>query len=87
MPIAKYFVVVGSALAVLLLIAGWSLPEPFAHLYILKKRRIVTRRHGVSESHERHEGRCDHVSVDPQIQTFAVRRYVIRSAVSTRMER
>jgi hypothetical protein len=26
-PIAKYFVVVGSALAVLLLIAGWSLPE------------------------------------------------------------
>jgi hypothetical protein len=46
-PIAKYFVVVGSALAVLLLIAGWSLPEPFAHLYILKKRRIVTRRHGV----------------------------------------
>jgi hypothetical protein len=27
-PIAKYFVVVGSALAVLLLIAGWSLPEP-----------------------------------------------------------
>jgi len=27
-PIARYFVVVGSALAVLLLIAGWSLPEP-----------------------------------------------------------
>ena len=27
MPIARYFVVVGSALAVLLLIAGWSLPE------------------------------------------------------------
>jgi hypothetical protein len=26
-PIAKYFVVVGSALAALLLIAGWSLPE------------------------------------------------------------
>jgi hypothetical protein len=26
-PIARYFVVVGSALAVLLLIAGWSLPE------------------------------------------------------------
>lgn len=28
MPIARYFVVVGSALSVLLLIAGWSLPEP-----------------------------------------------------------
>ena len=28
MPIAKYFVVVGGALAVLLLIAGWSLPVP-----------------------------------------------------------
>ena len=28
MPIARYFVVVGSVLAVLLLIAGWSLPEP-----------------------------------------------------------
>jgi hypothetical protein len=28
MPIARYFVVVGSALAALLLIAGWSLPEP-----------------------------------------------------------
>ena len=28
MPIARYFVVVGSALAVLLLMAGWSLPEP-----------------------------------------------------------
>jgi hypothetical protein len=27
-PIAKYFAVVGSALAVLLLIAGWCLPEP-----------------------------------------------------------
>jgi hypothetical protein len=27
-PIAKYFVVVGSALAALLLIAGWCLPEP-----------------------------------------------------------
>jgi hypothetical protein len=27
-PIARYFVVVGSALAALLLIAGWSLPEP-----------------------------------------------------------
>jgi hypothetical protein len=27
-PIAKYFVVVGGALAVLLLIAGWSLPVP-----------------------------------------------------------
>ena len=27
MPIARYFVVVGSALAALLLIAGWSLPE------------------------------------------------------------
>jgi hypothetical protein len=27
-PIAKYFVVVGAALAALLLIAGWSLPEP-----------------------------------------------------------
>jgi len=27
-PIARYFVVVGSALAVLLLMAGWSLPEP-----------------------------------------------------------
>jgi hypothetical protein len=26
-PIARYFIVVGSALAVLLLIAGWSLPE------------------------------------------------------------
>jgi hypothetical protein len=26
-PIARYFVIVGSALAVLLLIAGWSLPE------------------------------------------------------------
>jgi hypothetical protein len=26
-PIVKYFVVVGAALAVLLLIAGWSLPE------------------------------------------------------------
>jgi hypothetical protein len=30
-PIAKYFVVVGSVLAVLLLIAGWSLPEPPAN--------------------------------------------------------
>ena len=28
MPIARYFMVVGSALVVLLLIAGWSLPEP-----------------------------------------------------------
>ena len=28
MPIARYFMVAGSALAVLLLIAGWSLPEP-----------------------------------------------------------
>jgi hypothetical protein len=27
-PIARYFIVVGSALVVLLLIAGWSLPEP-----------------------------------------------------------
>ena len=27
MPIARYFVVVGSVLAVLLTIAGWSLPE------------------------------------------------------------
>jgi hypothetical protein len=27
-PIARYFVVVGSVLVVLLLIAGWSLPEP-----------------------------------------------------------
>ena len=27
-PIARYFVVVGSALVALLLIAGWSLPEP-----------------------------------------------------------
>ncbi len=27
MPIARYFLVVGAALAVLLLIAGWSLPE------------------------------------------------------------
>jgi hypothetical protein len=27
LPIARYFVAVGSALAVLLLIAGWSLPE------------------------------------------------------------
>ena len=27
MPIARYFIVVGSALVVLLLIAGWSLPE------------------------------------------------------------
>jgi hypothetical protein len=27
-PIARYFMVVGSALVVLLLIAGWSLPEP-----------------------------------------------------------
>jgi hypothetical protein len=27
-PIARYFMVVGSALMVLLLIAGWSLPEP-----------------------------------------------------------
>jgi hypothetical protein len=27
MPIARYFMVVGSALVVLLLIAGWSLPE------------------------------------------------------------
>jgi hypothetical protein len=27
-PIARYFVVVGSALAALLLIAGWCLPEP-----------------------------------------------------------
>jgi hypothetical protein len=27
MPIARYFVVVGSGLAALLLIAGWSLPE------------------------------------------------------------
>ena len=30
MPIARYFMVVGSALVVLLLIAGWSLPEPAA---------------------------------------------------------
>jgi hypothetical protein len=29
-PIARYFMVVGSALVVLLLIAGWSLPEPAA---------------------------------------------------------
>jgi hypothetical protein len=29
-PVARYFVVVGSALLVLLLIAGWSLPEPSA---------------------------------------------------------
>ena len=28
MPIARYFMAVGSALVVLLLIAGWSLPEP-----------------------------------------------------------
>ena len=28
MPIARYFLLVGSALAALLLIAGWSLPEP-----------------------------------------------------------
>ena len=28
MPVARYFVVVGSALVVLLLIAGWALPEP-----------------------------------------------------------
>lgn len=28
MPIARYFMVVGSALLVLLLIAGWCLPEP-----------------------------------------------------------
>ena len=28
MPIARYFMVVGSALVVLLLIAGWSLPQP-----------------------------------------------------------
>lgn len=28
MPIARYLIVVGSALVVLLLIAGWSLPEP-----------------------------------------------------------
>ena len=27
-PIARYFIVVGSALVVLLLIAGWSFPEP-----------------------------------------------------------
>jgi hypothetical protein len=27
-PVARYFIVVGSALVVLLLIAGWSLPEP-----------------------------------------------------------
>jgi hypothetical protein len=27
-PIVRYFIVVGSALVVLLLIAGWSLPEP-----------------------------------------------------------
>jgi hypothetical protein len=27
-PITRYFMVVGSALAALLLIAGWSLPEP-----------------------------------------------------------
>jgi hypothetical protein len=27
-PVARYFVVVGSVLTVLLLIAGWSLPEP-----------------------------------------------------------
>ena len=26
--VARYFMVVGSALAILLLIAGWSLPEP-----------------------------------------------------------
>jgi hypothetical protein len=31
-PIARYFVVVGGALAVLLLIAGWSLPVPPASL-------------------------------------------------------
>ena len=30
MPIARYFMVVGSALVALLLIAGWSLPEPLA---------------------------------------------------------
>jgi hypothetical protein len=30
MPIARYFVVVGSVLLSLLLIAGWSLPEPSA---------------------------------------------------------
>ena len=41
----------------------------------------------VSEIHERHEGCCDHVLVDPQIRTFAVCRYVIGSAVSSRMER
>jgi hypothetical protein len=29
-PIARYFMVVGSALVVLLFIAGWSLPEPAA---------------------------------------------------------
>jgi hypothetical protein len=40
-----------------------------------------------SEIHERHEGHCDHVLVNPQIQTFAVRRYVIALAVSSRMER
>ena len=28
MPIARYFMFVGSALLVLLLVAGWSLPEP-----------------------------------------------------------
>ncbi|MEA2820382.1 MAG: hypothetical protein QOJ86_2386 [Bradyrhizobium sp.] len=28
MPVARYFMVVGSALLILLLIAGWSLPEP-----------------------------------------------------------
>ena len=32
MPIARYFVVVGGALAVLLLIAGWSLSVPPASL-------------------------------------------------------
>ena len=41
----------------------------------------------VSEIHERHEARYDHVLVDPPIQTFAVCRCVIGSAVSSRMER
>jgi len=40
-PIARYFVVVGSALAALLLIAGWCLPEPPASF--LDRPEIIDR--------------------------------------------
>jgi hypothetical protein len=46
-PIARYFMVVGSALVVLLLIAGWSLPEPPAsfpdHPEVIKRAAIRIR--------------------------------------------